>query len=129
MGLLQKVGGDDPIDAFAVHGACGAWGVLAAALFDWGEGFQYANGWNGFSCYTDEDGACLKGAGGHLIGNNIVEVLVIIAWVGGLTALVMLPLRIGGLLRASDDIQEAGMDESKHSPSKAYVISGMGDAS
>lgn len=28
---------DDPIDAFAVHGAAGAWGVLAAALFDWGD--------------------------------------------------------------------------------------------
>ena len=27
---------DDPIDAFAVHGAAGAWGVLAAAIFDWG---------------------------------------------------------------------------------------------
>ena len=27
---------DDPIDAFAVHGVAGAWGVLAAAIFDWG---------------------------------------------------------------------------------------------
>ena len=27
---------DDPVDAFAVHGAAGAWGVLAAAIFDWG---------------------------------------------------------------------------------------------
>ncbi|CAJ1348866.1 unnamed protein product [Effrenium voratum] len=35
--LLQKLKVDDPIDAFAVHGAAGAWGVLAAALFDWGK--------------------------------------------------------------------------------------------
>eukprot|EP00438_Fugacium_kawagutii_P008793 Skav217484 [mRNA] locus=scaffold1397:62475:71543:+ [translate_table: standard] len=31
---------DDPIDAFAVHGAAGAWGVMAAALFDWGVGME-----------------------------------------------------------------------------------------
>merc|ERR1712187_141612 len=29
--LLKTLRIDDPIDAFAVHGACGAWGVLAAA--------------------------------------------------------------------------------------------------
>ena len=27
---------DDPVQAFPVHGACGAWGVFACALFDWG---------------------------------------------------------------------------------------------
>merc|ERR1719230_2510619 len=35
---------DDPIDAFAVHGACGIWGVLAAAIFDWGAAFNKFNG-------------------------------------------------------------------------------------
>merc|ERR1712170_244349 len=33
--VLKKLRIDDPIDAFAVHGAAGAWGVMAAALFDW----------------------------------------------------------------------------------------------
>ena len=36
---------DDPIDAFAVHGAAGAWGVLAAALFDWGNGVAPGARW------------------------------------------------------------------------------------
>merc|ERR1711972_1082705 len=35
--LLKRCHIDDPIDAFPVHGACGAWGLMAAALFDWGK--------------------------------------------------------------------------------------------
>jgi Amt family ammonium transporter len=53
--LLIKLQIDDPLDAFPIHGACGIWGVLAAALFDWGNGFDFAHGWNGFSCVTNED--------------------------------------------------------------------------
>ena len=31
--LLLKLKIDDPLEAFPVHGACGAWGVIATALF------------------------------------------------------------------------------------------------
>merc|ERR1719235_1712670 len=31
--LLRKLKVDDVVDAFPVHGACGAWGVLALGLF------------------------------------------------------------------------------------------------
>merc|ERR1719150_3287930 len=31
--LLEKLKIDDPLDAFPVHGVCGAWGVIAAGLF------------------------------------------------------------------------------------------------
>ena len=31
--VLESLKIDDPLDAFAVHGACGIWGVLACALF------------------------------------------------------------------------------------------------
>ena len=27
---------DDPVQAFPVHGACGMWGLIGTALFDWG---------------------------------------------------------------------------------------------
>eukprot|EP00971_Amphidinium_carterae_P012773 251836-Amphidinium_carterae.1 len=43
--LLQMVKVDDPLDAFAVHGACGFWGALSAVIFDWGKGFDIFNGW------------------------------------------------------------------------------------
>merc|ERR1712190_593854 len=61
---LKMAGVDDPLDAFAVHGAAGIWGVLAAALFDWGKGFDYAHGWSGFDC-SREDGECRSGAWGQ----------------------------------------------------------------
>eukprot|EP00933_Yihiella_yeosuensis_P013982 TRINITY_DN12715_c0_g1_i2.p1 TRINITY_DN12715_c0_g1~~TRINITY_DN12715_c0_g1_i2.p1 ORF type:complete len:297 (+),score=66.63 TRINITY_DN12715_c0_g1_i2:61-891(+) len=119
--LLKKLKIDDPIDAFAVHGACGAWGTLAAALFDWGKGFDYYHGWSGFSCMT-KDGKCASGYGGQGIAANVAEIIAIAAWVAFFSAIIFLPLRLSGKLRASDALQEEGMDAAKHSPSKAYKI-------
>jgi|Transcript_101123 Amt family ammonium transporter len=118
--LVRTVKIDDPIDAFAVHGACGCWGVLAAALFDWGKGFDRYNGFNGgFSNTADlsgnKDDLWKSGMAAALI-----EVLVIAGWVGSLSALIFVPMRLLGLLRASNEVQDKGMDASKHSPTKAY---------
>jgi Amt family ammonium transporter len=120
--LLKMLKIDDPIDAFAVHGACGIWGVLAAAIFDWGAGFNQFNGFaGGLSNIADWDGKTE-----HLwksgFASAIVEILVIIAWVGTLSLLIFGPLKVMGLLRASDELQDEGMDKMKHSPPKAYAV-------
>merc|ERR1712187_663277 len=104
--LLKKLKIDDPLDAFAVHGACGVWGVLAAALFNMGLGFQHFNGRNGFSCMENADGTCNDSAWGGVFAANVMEIISISAWVGTLTAMVMLPLHKAGHLRIADDEEE-----------------------
>jgi len=124
--LLQKIHVDDPIDAFAVHGACGAWGTLAASLFDWGKDFDAYSGWSGFAC-VKADGKCQTNAAGQGIAANFAEIFAIAAWVAAWSAMIFLPLRLAGLLVASEEVQETGMDESKHSPAKAYHLDGQRD--
>jgi len=116
---LKFVGVDDPLDAFAVHGAAGAWGVLAAALFDWGKGFEYAHGWSGYNCVSDDNG-CVSDGFVQLFAANVLEIIAITAWVAVWTTVILLPMRLAGVLRAPADLQGLGMDKTKCSPPTAY---------
>lgn len=44
-------------------------------------------------------------------------------WAGGLSAIAFAILKVTKLLRIDAETEKAGMDESKHSPSKAYDFS------
>jgi len=96
---------DDPLDAFAVHGACGFWGVLATALF-----------------MDDKyDGGVNRDAGGLLTEGNadalaaaLTQLICIIAWVGLWSVLMFFTLKKIGILRVSAEMEAAGMDVSKH---------------
>ena len=123
--LLKRAKVDDPIDAFAVHGACGAWGTLAAALFDMGAGFDQYHAWSGFSCNLDENGDCAKGAWAAGFSINLGGVAVIAVWTAFWSAFFFAPLRFSGALRASDELQEAGFDSQKHFPPTAYAFEGL----
>lgn len=101
--LMRKLKVDDVVDAISVHGACGAWGVLACGFFG-GE----KTGGNGVF------------HGGDQLGTQIVAILFIILWVGGLSVAILFPLKIIGFLRLSDDFQKEGADVMEHSPPKAY---------
>jgi Amt family ammonium transporter len=113
---------DDPLDAFAVHGACGFWGCIATAFL---AAPAYAYG----SSAKDSIEDCsepYKGAfygGDCLIGVTIAALIAEIAWVGGLSFLMFFLLKMTGLLRVSQDIEEMGMDVSKHGGT-AYEMEG-----
>lgn len=119
--LLQKLHIDDPIDAFAVHGAGGAWGLMAASLFDWGKGFDEVHSWSGFDCMRDElTGSCLRNRGGSLVLANLVELAFIAGWAGAMSLLVFSALRVCGLLRTADEVQLKGLDTEM--VQEAYVL-------
>jgi len=92
---------DDPLDAFAVHGACGFWGVFATGLFS---ATDYAYG----------SGPGLFYGGGNALGCACVFLLATIAWVGGLSFIMFFGLKKMGILRVSAEMEAAGMDVSKH---------------
>merc|ERR1719221_530694 len=120
--LLVKLKIDDPVDACPVHGFCGVWGVLAAALFDWGKGMDTFHGWSGFSCMQDENGNCQEGIWGSVFAVQIVLCLTVIAWSGTLSGLTFFALMKTGKLRIDEETEAAGVDAKKHSPGKAYAI-------
>jgi len=107
--LPNKLHIDDPVEAFAVHGACGIWGVLAAALFDWGVSDGNWHAWGGFS---PTGGATLGGG----LAANVAGIAAIMAWSGTLLAIVFMSLKALGFLRISPEAEEVGLDMYEFSP-------------
>jgi len=105
--LMRRVKIDDVVDAFAVHGACGFWGILALGFF--GDP-DTGTGGNGLFY------------GGDQLGVQLLAGLAITAWVGGLSLMIFLPLKLMGALRASDEHQDVGADALEHSPRKAFEV-------
>merc|ERR1719159_463741 len=115
--LAHKFQVDDPVDASSVHGSCGIWGCLAAALLDFGSGTEKHHGWGGFSATSwTEDGETKYMTTGDAVAANLAEVAFVIAWSGGMSAIVFGALRAAGLLRISEDTEMQGMDQECASP-------------
>merc|ERR1719443_2006398 len=87
--LIRKLKIDDPVDASSVHGSCGMWGCIAAALFDFGAGTDKHHGWSGFSAVVwTEDNETKYMTTGDALAANLAEVAFVIAWSGGLCGIV-----------------------------------------
>jgi len=102
---------DDPLDAFAVHGACGFWGCFATALL---AAPAYAYAGSGTEDCDDKAGWGAFYGGGCLIGVTMAVLIAAIAWVAGLSFIMFFALKVAGLLRVSSEVEEMGMDVSKH---------------
>jgi len=93
---------DDPLDSSSVHGACGAWGVIAAALLTTEE-FAAATGY--------QRRAGLFYGGGKLLGAALLQVVCILAWSGTNAGLVFLLLKKAGKLRRRETYMAAAPEE------------------
>merc|ERR1711907_881268 len=124
--LIKKLQIDDPVDAFSVHGSCGIWGCLAAALFDFGAGTEKHHGWGGFSATSyEEDGEVKYMTTGDAIAANGCEIIFVICWSGGLSSVIFGILKATKLLRIDEETESSGMDTECASP-KAYNMDGQG---
>jgi len=107
---------DDQSDAFAIYGVCGIWGCLAAAFFDWGAGMGHGHGKYGFGCVAGHNACNIEGEnlGGHLFVANLALIFYIILWVGILSAIIFLILKLLKLLgppdEAAPEVKEAEPD-------------------
>eukprot|EP01024_Parvocaulis_polyphysoides_P045275 TRINITY_DN422_c0_g1_i7.p1 TRINITY_DN422_c0_g1~~TRINITY_DN422_c0_g1_i7.p1 ORF type:complete len:499 (-),score=112.98 TRINITY_DN422_c0_g1_i7:409-1830(-) len=105
--VLRVLRIDDPLDAVAVHGFCGIWGLIAAAAFAdsplMGEVYGNPNVY-GF----------IMGGDGGLFAAAIVGIIVIFLWVSVHMAPFFLVLRMIGLLRVSPEDENVGLDSSHH---------------
>jgi Amt family ammonium transporter len=104
--LMIKLGVDDPVNAVAVHGFCGLWGVLSIGIFSTSEEI--------FAAYGERD---CEGAGGEQFGVQMVGALTIIAWVSAFMIPAFLGLKFAGVLRVSEEVERAGIDFSEHGAS------------
>ena len=90
--LLRKLHIDDTIDASPVHAGCGSWGVISVGVFDMNGGFIY-------------------GKGGHLLGVQLIGLVSIVVWAGGLGFISMMFLKKLGIFRMSEQLEIKGTDK------------------
>ena len=96
--IKNIVKADDPVGAVAVHGICGAWGVLAVGIFAAG--------------HNDVEGLIAGNAA--QLGPQIVGIIVAIAWGLGIGLILFKALDLAMGLRASEEEEESGLDMPEH---------------
>jgi Amt family ammonium transporter len=112
--LLLRLQIDDPIDAFAVHGACGLWGALSIGIFgtDKNAAFAgYAGSSNGGHPFGD----------GEQFGVQFIGALAIIAWTVVTGSITFLGIKYTIGLRVRASVEEDGLDVYEHG-AEAYSI-------
>ena len=127
--LLKRLHIDDPVDASSVHLACGIWGTLAAMLFDWGEGFRYYHGQNGWTCLSSLHSrpsglppACSTGIVATALAVQLVLILCVIGWVGLSSLAILKSLSVFAGLRVKEGAEQGGLDAAQYAQTNAYSL-------
>ena len=97
---------DDPLDAFAVHGACGFWGLLATGLFCTDANVEYA-------AYPNA-GTCKACSTFEQFGVQFLGGLVIFVWTAATSGALFFTLKMTMGLRVSEEEEDVGLDKSEH---------------
>ena len=99
--LKHKIGYDDSLDAFGVHGLCGIWGALATGLF--------ANP------AVNEAGKGLFFGNPKQFGIQVVSILATAGYTAIATFVIVLVTKtVTGGLRVSKESEVSGLDSAEH---------------
>jgi Amt family ammonium transporter len=101
---VERLGIDDPVGAFSVHGVCGFWGVVATGLFATTTPVNGADGSAGL----------FYGGGISLLVDQLIGGAAIAVFVFGAAGAMFAALRALDLLRVSPEEEVAGLDISEH---------------
>ncbi len=102
--VIESLKIDDAVGAFSVHGACGAFGVLAVGLL-------------GVEGLTGGSAGLLMGGGADLLVSQIVGILGIVVWTGVTTTVTFAGIKALGVLRVPAKAEEIGIDAYEHGAS------------
>lgn len=105
---IEKLGIDDPVGAFPVHGAAGAWGVIAVGLFSSEQGLTQA-GYIAPSSY-----GLLLGGGGEQLVAQLIGLSAILGWVGLTATVLFVGIKYTIGLRVTPEEEERGLDLMEH---------------
>jgi Amt family ammonium transporter len=106
---LQKLKIDDPLDAFAVHGACGAFGLIATGIFATKENLQSA-----YAIAEPKTWGVFEGGGLELLGCQLLGVTVIAIWTVTHAAVIFVALKLTIGLRVPLEVEIMGLDIAHH---------------
>ena len=100
---------DDPVGAIALHGYCGAWGVISVGIFAVGQG----NGILADAAYTAAGAGLLYGGTQQFI-IQVVGTLLCMIWAFGISFVIFKVLDAVMGLRVPEEDEIAGLDIKEH---------------
>ncbi|KAJ9448441.1 Ammonium transporter 2 [Diplonema papillatum] len=110
--LVTKLNIDDVLDAAAVHGFCGYWGIIAAGIFSTKSNLAKVYGAEGD--VLDDMAGFLYGGNGKQFGTQLLGGLVIFVWAFTLSFLLFFGLKLAGHLRVPEWTEMFGLDSEEH---------------
>lgn len=114
--VLLKFQIDDPLQAAHIHGFCGMWGVFVVGIIATEKYVQQVYGLDDRGNYY----GLFYGGGGNLLACQLIGIIAISAWTLGLLGPFFFAMNKIGLLRCSAEVEQIGLDVSKHGGS-AYA--------
>lgn len=98
--FIERLGIDDPVGAFSVHGICGVWGLIATGLF-------------ATAARGDVTGVFYGGGASSLV-SQLIGVVSIAVFVTVTAGALFFVLKAAGFLRVDIEEEVAGLDVSEH---------------